>query len=57
MKLIRIENNLCIYCEACCALCPEDALKSESRRINISQNCSKCGICASICPCGAIKQD
>ena len=50
-----IDENICIGCGACEAICPISAIIVEtSGRYNIGKNCVECSACTTICPVDAI---
>ena len=51
-----IDEERCMGCSACVALCPNDVLtfENEKAKINHIENCDRTGDCAKICPTGAI---
>ncbi|PWH13043.1 MAG: hypothetical protein DDG59_14785 [Anaerolineae bacterium] len=53
---MRVIDNLCVGCEACLSVCPNNAIKLYQGRAWIDSSlCGECGACAEICPQGAIK--
>ena len=58
----RIKRNeeLCMHCGMCTALCPTGALSvaSDSRLVLFSQEaCTACGLCTRVCPVGVMALD
>lgn len=53
----RLEiSDLCIKCDACRLLCPENAVLSiENEYIIENWSCTLCNICLEICPASCIK--
>jgi electron transfer flavoprotein alpha subunit len=51
---IRIDNEKCIGCEICIALCPFGALEMVDGKARVNDQCTLCGACADECPEGAI---
>ncbi|MBN2281944.1 MAG: 4Fe-4S binding protein [Candidatus Marinimicrobia bacterium] len=52
---IKIDQNKCINCQKCIALCPVMAITENSlARGKVLMTCSKCGKCIEHCPVGAI---
>jgi L-aspartate semialdehyde sulfurtransferase ferredoxin len=50
---IRREEELCVHCGVCTALCPTKALRMDEQTRNvlfIREKCSACGLCTSVCP-------
>lgn len=50
-----VEDNFCIGCGLCAALCPDSALKMSWNRhgeicVEKGVNCSSCGLCLRVCP-------
>lgn len=55
-KISRDENS-CVHCGLCTALCPTKALRmdTETRMVVFQrEKCSACGICTNICPMRAM---
>jgi len=59
-----LNQDLCSGCGICVPLCPYDAIKMKTERVNgveklrvqiVEAMCQGCGTCASACPAGAIK--
>jgi len=59
-----LNQDLCSGCGICVPLCPYDAIKMKTERVNgveklrvqiVEAMCQGCGTCASTCPAGAIK--
>ena len=49
-------NNLCISCDNCRLLCPEDSIfKMANSYIIETWSCTLCQICIEICPVDCIK--
>lgn len=53
---MRVNDSLCLGCEACIAVCPHSAIELRQGRAWIDPSlCSECGACAQVCPQGAIQ--
>lgn len=55
LDLLVANNDKCISCRFCCALCPTGALvfKEDAQQFSIFVNtaeCTACGICSIVCP-------
>ena len=51
----RINENICVGCGTCEAICPFDALSLEAGVMRVNEVvCKGCGSCGSACPSGAI---
>jgi Pyruvate/2-oxoacid:ferredoxin oxidoreductase delta subunit len=49
-------NNMCIACDSCRVICPENSIITNGTKYGIDQwSCSGCGICIEACPTDAIK--
>lgn len=58
-KIFRDEDE-CIHCGACTALCPTEALSLDpaSRKVEFEvEKCSACGLCTRVCPVKAMTVD
>ncbi|MBY9009867.1 MAG: 4Fe-4S binding protein [Candidatus Lokiarchaeota archaeon] len=64
MKIIVIDNILCIKCRDCVEVCPENLFISpptvigEKRKvifIDPKDKCTRCGLCIDICPTNALE--
>ncbi|MEW5759476.1 MAG: 4Fe-4S binding protein [Candidatus Thermoplasmatota archaeon] len=54
--MYRIDEEKCMYCGGCIAVCSKDAIKLYASWIFIDENkCTECGKCKNICPVGAVK--
>ncbi len=56
-RRISRDEESCIHCGMCTALCPTDALSldRETRLVTFdSERCSACGICTTVCPVRAM---
>lgn len=54
------DDESCMHCGMCVAMCPVDALKVDpaSRLVLfIEENCNACGMCTRICPVKAMQAD
>jgi ferredoxin len=50
-------NNICIKCDNCRIVCPENAVIQTGKEYRIeSWSCTLCGFCIASCPVNAIKQ-
>ncbi|KHK89161.1 hypothetical protein LK12_21795 [Novosphingobium malaysiense] len=50
-----IDPELCSACQSCLAVCPEQAIVAQDRRVAIDpQLCRFCRTCVEECPSGAI---
>ena len=48
----------CIYCGACAAECPVEAISEGDGKYEINPDvCIECGNCAEVCPVGAPKAE
>ena len=59
--IAQVDEDLCISCEACSAVCPVDAVgsngtDSDGAQID-EQLCLGCGVCVRNCPTGALELD
>ena len=57
---ISRDENSCMHCGLCTAMCPADALVNEIVTRSVSffpEKCTACGICARVCPVGAMQVD
>lgn len=58
-KIFRNEDS-CIHCGLCTAMCPTDALvleKSDKTVVFDVEKCSACGMCTRVCPVKAMTLD
>lgn len=53
---IAFEDNDCVGCNTCLALCPEAALSGSNRYFIDRTRCSLCFKCADTCPSGALSR-
>ena len=59
-KSASIDQQTCIHCGACFAVCPSKAISREINADNVRiytidpEMCTACGTCVSTCPSGAI---
>ena len=44
-----IKREWCHMCGACVGICPTDALRVVSERIEVNDRCTRCGLCYEIC--------
>jgi L-aspartate semialdehyde sulfurtransferase ferredoxin len=54
---IRREEDSCVHCGLCTALCPTKALRMDVDKrevLFIGEKCSACGLCTSLCPVKAM---
>lgn len=53
---MKIDQNMCIGCQACKMTCPMGAINlNADNKCEIDKSkCVSCGQCASVCPMGAI---
>ena len=52
-KSVKRNEELCIHCGACTAICPTGALSIERPSMLVSfhpENCTACGLCVKACP-------
>lgn len=50
-KLPRVNDEKCILCAICCAMCPDDSIRIREGKLFIdTEHCKGCGICAEVCP-------
>lgn len=57
---VRREDDLCMHCGMCTALCPTEALAVDkiSRMVLFTQeHCTACGLCTRVCPVHAMVRD
>jgi ferredoxin len=52
-----ISAELCGYCGACVAVCPQNILKMAGMEIIIGSRCENCNLCRVVCPMGAIDNE
>ncbi len=64
MKVIIVDNILCIKCRDCVEECPENLFFSpptpigEKRKLDFidpEDKCTRCGICIDVCPTNALE--
>ena len=49
--MLVIDDDRCLACAGCIALCPEAALFQDIAGLEVNQNlCTLCGICVGFCP-------
>jgi len=51
---VKVDKDKCNGCGACKDVCPVNAIKIESEKAMISNDCVECGACVSQCPREAI---
>ena len=53
---LTINEELCIGCEMCIAVCPHDVFSIEGKKAKIADKaaCMECGACRTNCPVDAI---
>lgn len=56
VKMI-ISAELCGYCGACVAVCPQNILEMAGIEIIIGSGCENCNLCRAVCPMGAIDNE
>lgn len=53
-----INEELCVHCGVCVAMCPVSAIVEEDGSIVIDQDrCIRCGRCHEVCSQGAVRHD
>lgn len=55
---IKRDNDACVHCGACLAVCRSDALQYDdetSMVVFYPENCIACGLCEMVCPVKAVK--
>ncbi len=55
---IKRDNESCVHCGACLAVCRSDALQYDNETKMIvfhSEHCIACGLCEMVCPVKAVK--
>ncbi|MFH1470728.1 MAG: 4Fe-4S binding protein [Candidatus Micrarchaeota archaeon] len=52
--MIEVNRSKCVYCGACVAVCPADALRLKDVTIVCDDSCISCGTCEKACPMNAI---
>lgn len=53
--MILIKEEICYYCGACVAVCPQNIIELIDTCLWIDQQkCINCGICVKGCPIGAL---
>ncbi|MBN2226437.1 MAG: 4Fe-4S binding protein [candidate division Zixibacteria bacterium] len=56
--MLVINQETCLECGGCVALCPEEALFLSFNRLECNQDvCTMCLICISFCPVGALGEN
>ncbi len=57
MKKIIIDEEKCIRCGGCCAVCPKRALRLVGGAVVEwdEEKCARCGLCVRVCPANAIR--
>jgi len=54
---MQVDQNICIGCGACQAMCPAGAIRFKNGKSEIDQSkCLNCGSCATVCPMGCISK-
>ncbi|MBP7601997.1 MAG: 4Fe-4S binding protein [Thermoflexales bacterium] len=52
---IVVDRDRCLYCGACVAACPPDAIYLRNGALTIDERtCTGCARCARMCPVGAL---
>lgn len=57
---ISRDEDSCMHCGLCTALCPADALVNDIATRSVSffpEKCTACGVCTKICPVNAMQVD
>lgn len=55
LKVLEI-NNICISCDSCRQVCPEDSVITNGRDYHIDTwSCTQCELCLQVCPMDCIK--
>ncbi len=55
MDFPKVDSEKCIGCEACVAVCPDNAIIMENDTARILEDkCRNCRVCERTCPVGAI---
>ena len=55
---IKRDEDMCVHCGACLAVCRSDALlydKESAKVVFFAEHCVACGLCEMVCPVGAVK--
>jgi NAD-dependent dihydropyrimidine dehydrogenase PreA subunit len=52
--VIQVDQDVCVLCGLCTAVCPPNALQLNPLRLEVLPNCTDCGLCVPYCPVGAI---
>lgn len=53
--MLNLNEDLCITCGGCSAVCPKNCIMVYENWIEIVKNeCIKCGTCVRICPVNAL---
>jgi len=55
MGSIEVNNEICVQCTGCVAVCPVMALEYIGGKITPNEKCIDCNICVQFCPVGALK--
>ncbi len=57
---ISRDEDLCVHCGVCTAICPSEALRLNSRDRTViydQERCTACGLCVRICPVRAMQME
>lgn len=57
---ISRDEDSCMHCGLCTALCPADALVNDTATRSVSffpEKCTACGMCTKVCPVAAMQVD
>lgn len=55
MAKLRVDENACLACGGCIAVCKQDAIEMVKGKAFIDEKvCVGCEICINVCPIGAI---
>ena len=56
--MIHIKEELCVYCGACVAVCPENIIELVDTHLKIDQpKCIDCMKCVKGCPIGVLSME
>ena len=56
--MIHINEELCVYCGACVAVCPENIIDLVDTHLKIDQpKCTDCMKCVKGCPIGVLSME